>query len=193
MSLPVLFRLGLGLGILASTAVPAASQRLDALSVGVQDSAVPVRTLARADAASGFIFGLRSVGSASIGAVALGTIGFLIDGQLCKMRHGDEPDPVGFFGPCFLYAGLGTTAGWFGGTVAGATTGVARMARKRGCPSREATVRAFAGATVGVLPGLFIVARRPDKYPPGHSALMIGAPVLAGVGAALAVANCRGS
>lgn len=190
MSSPFLPQLALGIGIIVSVTQSAVSQQLDSLSVGIHAQATLATAPPPEDAPSILFLGAKSVAWASAGAMTAGAVGFGIDSEYCQKHHGDEP--VIFFGPCFMPAGGATAVGWFGGSVIGATIGAARIARKRGCPSRAATMRALAGAALGALPGLSIVARRPGKYPPAHTALVFGTPLLAGVGAAASVAGCRG-
>lgn len=189
MSGPFLSRLALALGVFASSAQPAGSQQLDALSIGFRKPAARVVASGPAVAPSTFSLGSESAKSALMGAVGAGSVGFMVDAAYCEQHHGDEPSIL--FGPCFFYTGIGTAGGWFGGAVLGATVGAARVARKRGCPYRAAVVRAIVGAALGAAPGLSIVARRPGKYPPAHTALVVGTPLLAGVGAAAAVVGCR--
>jgi hypothetical protein len=114
----------------------------------------------------------------------------LVDQAYCERHHGDEETFL--FGPCFLYAGGGFVAGWFGGAIAGSTLGAARVAQKRGCPRNAAMLRAAAGAIMGSAPGLIVVAPRPGKYPPSRSVFIAGAPLLSGLGAAAAVIGCHG-
>ena len=189
MSWRFLPQLTLSVGMLALVEQSAGSQQLDALSTGFPRPAPAAA--AAAPGPSTISMGGRSIGWAFMGAAAAGGVGFAIDRAYCEEHHGDE---TGFlFGPCFLYTGTGTTVGWFGGALIGATVGASRVARQRGCPSRTARMRAFAGAILGVAPGLSIVARRPGKYPPAHTVLIMSAPLLAGAGATAAVASCRAS
>jgi hypothetical protein len=183
-----LTRLTIGLGMLTANARSVGAQ-LRPMPVGIPRLAPEARKSATANTPSVLGLGVRSIGWASYGAVLGGSLGFIIDDEYCKRHHGDEPS--GWFGPCFAYTGTGSATGWFGGAVVGATFAASRVARKRGCPARAAGARAFAGAMLGALPGLKAVAHRPGKYPPGRSALVFGAPLLAGTGAALAVLGCR--
>ena len=136
------------------------------------------------------LFG-KSMGWAAYGAVVAGGFGLMIDDQYCKRYHRHEPS--GLFGRCFGYVGTGGAVGWFGGAAVGATVGAVRVARRRGCSGRPAAARAMAGAVLGVLPGLGVVAHRPGRYPPARSVWLFGAPLLAGAGAAIAVHGCRAS
>jgi hypothetical protein len=122
-------------------------------------------------------------------AILGGGIGSVADGAYCKTHHGDEPTII--FGPCFLYAAAGTATGWFGGSIVGATVGATSIARKRGCSPVSAIVRAFSGAMLGALPGIVLVAPQTGKYPSTKTAFILAAPLLSGVGAAAAVANCH--
>jgi hypothetical protein len=131
----------------------------------------------------------KSMGWAAYGAVVAGGIGLIVDDQYCERYHRHEPS--GLFGRCFAYVGTGGAVGWFGGAAVGATVGAVRVARRRGCQAHTAVARAVVGAVLGVLPGVAVVAHRPGRYPPGRSAWLFGAPLLAGAGAAIAVRNCR--
>lgn len=189
-------RLRLGLGIIALFAQSAESQQLDTLSIGIQQ---PVAgTASSLNAPSTFSLARTSLKWGMSGGLTAAGVGMVVDYALCKRYHADEPSYL--FPRCFLPAGGGTATGWFGGAIVGATIGAARAARKRGCPSREATIRALAGAALGVVPGLIAVTRGPGKYPPENEwvapaiALTVSsAPLLAGVGAAAAVITCRTS
>ena len=130
-----------------------------------------------------------AIGWSGLLALGGGSAGFSIDQAICQHRHGDEEGSL--FGPCFGYAAGPTAIGWFGGAVVGAAIGAARAAQDRGCPRRSAGWRALGGAVLGVLPGVVTVARRPSKFPPARSALIFGAPLLAGGGAAAAVMTCH--
>lgn len=190
MSWPFISRLALGLGFIASGAQPAESQRPDALSIGFRKPAPTVVASAPVVAPSLFSLGNESVKSGLTVALLAGTAGFLVDYLYCSQHYGDERSVL--FRRCTAYTGIGTAGGWFGGAALGATLGAARMARKRGCPSGAALMRAIAGAVLGAASGLSIVTRRPGKYPPAHTALIVGTPLLAGVGAAAAVVGCQG-
>ncbi|HWL40441.1 MAG TPA: hypothetical protein VNO75_09400 [Gemmatimonadaceae bacterium] len=170
---------------------------MDTLSIGIQQ---PVAVAASSsNAPSTFSLAKTSLKWGwGVGVGAAG-VGMVVDYALCKRYHADEPSYL--FPRCFMPAGGGTATGYFGGAIVGATIGAARAGRKRGCPSREATFRALAGAALGVTPGLMMLAwGGPDKYPPENEwvapaiALTITtAPLLAGVGAAAAVVTCRTS
>jgi hypothetical protein len=113
-----------------------------------------------------------------------------VDATVCQQRGSD--DEYFIFPPCFLPMEAGTQIGWFGGAAFGATLSASRVARARGCPRRAAWWRAIGGALLGTVPGALVVAGKPEMYPPRVSALIIGAPLLSGVGASTAVVGCRG-
>ena len=73
----------------------------------------------------------------------------------------------------------------------GATFGAAQVAEKRGCARKAAILRAAVGAAFGAVPGVAVVAQRTGKYPPSRSVFIAGAPVLSGIGAAVAVRGCH--
>ena len=129
------------------------------------------------------------VGGAAGGALVGGLAGLTIDGAYCQRHHGKDPSFL--FGPCFLYVGDGTAIGWFGGTVVGATWGAARVAEKRGCARGTAIRRSALGSMIGLASGLAILAPSSGKYPQAHSMFTVGAPVLSGIGAAVAVRGCH--
>ena len=116
---------------------------------------------------------------------------FAIDGAYCQRHHGRDPSFI--VGPCFLYVGVGSGIGWFGGSVVGATWGAARIAERRGCARETAISRSILGATFGLASGLLILAPSSGKYPPARSMFTIGAPLLSGIGAAYAVRGCHGA
>lgn len=136
-----------------------------------------------------FELGATSVGGAGGGALIGGFAGFAIDQAYCQRHHGKEPSFL--FSPCFLYVRDGSAIGWFGGSVVGATWGAARIAERQGCARRAAIMRSALGATIGLASGLVILAPSSGRYPPSRSMFTLGAPVLSGVGAALAVRGCR--
>src|SRR5687768_17278491 len=179
-------------GIMALCAHSAESQQLDTLSVGVQ----PPVSAASVNASSTRSLVRTSVKWGMGGGMAAASVGMAVDYALCRRYHADEPSYL--LPRCFLPASGGTASGWFGGSIVGATIGTARAARKRGCPSREATLRALGGAALGVIPGLLMIAWGPGPYPPEQewrdSAIalsVLGGPLLAGVGAAAAVVDCK--
>ena len=178
MSSLFLTRLTAGLGILVAGAQTVGCQQLTPLPVGFQKSAARANESRVGRSPSVLTLGGTSIGWASADAVLAGGMGLIVDDQYCKHHHGHEPDAL--FGPCFAYAGGGAATGWFGGAVVGATVGASRVARKRGCPKNAATGRALAGAVLGVIPGLSVVIHRPGKYPARRTALVLGAPFLAG-------------
>lgn len=131
----------------------------------------------------------NSVGMATGGAFIAGGVGFAIDHLYCERHHGKDPSL--FVDPCFLYAGAGSTIGWFAGTVVGATLGAARTADKRGCPHESAITSSAFGAAIGLAPSILVLAPRGNRYRQWRSVFTIGAPVLSGLGAAFAVRGCR--
>ena len=137
-----------------------------------------------------FELGANSVGMAAGGALIAGGVGFAIDDVNCERHHGKEPSFL--FGPCFLYAGAGSTIGWFGGTVVGATLGAARTAERRGCPHESAVTRSALGAAIGLAPSILVLAPRGGRFAQWRAMFTLGAPVLSGLGAAFAVRGCRG-
>jgi hypothetical protein len=132
--------------------------------------------------------GTRAVGGATGFAVLGGALGFAVDVAVCK-RHKDR-QPPSEYGRCWYPAQEGTAIGWFGGALLGATKMAATGARERGCPVRAAWWRAAAGASAGALPGVLLAASRPEHLAPSRSVVMLSAPLLAGAGAAAAVASC---
>jgi len=180
--------LALGAGLTFALAGPAGAQRLESRAATPWRPAL--RPSVRAEPPPAYEVGRSALGWAGSGAALSGAAGYLVDQVVCAARYGDAEN--GLFGRCSLFgAGSGAAAGWFGGGVAGATLGAARVARQRGCRARAATWRALAGAALGAAPGLLVVARSPEEYPPGRTALVAGAPLLAGAGAAVAVIGCR--
>ena len=179
--------LALALGIIASSANILGCQQLSALEAGVQQPNVSVAgsqpsalSVIRQGAAWG-----------TLGSVLGGAAGLVADQAYCNSHHGNEQSSL--FGPCFVPVGGGSAIGWFGGAAVGATLGAARLAQKRGCPRRAAILRAFGGAVLGSVPGLFVIAQRPRNYPPPLSLIIAGTPILAGIGAAAAVIGCHAS
>ncbi len=178
--------LALALGVTVSSARPIGCQQLRVLAVGIQPVAHDSIPQAHP---SGLSLNVKSVGWAVFGSVFGGGAGLAVDQAYCQRHHGNDPSFL--FGPCFLYANEGFAAGWFGGAILGATYGAARVAHERGCPWREAILRAVAGGAIGVAPGLSIVARRSGKYPPSRSMVVAATPLLGGIGAAAAVIGCH--
>jgi hypothetical protein len=189
--------LALGLsfaGLALPAARPAGAQRARDLAAAWAraDAAAPAPPTARGPTPpSTYEFWATPAGWAFGYAGAAGGAGFLVDQAVCQQRHGH--DEGGLFHPCFLYVAGATAMGWFGGALAGAALGATRVARARGCPRRAAVWRTLAGAALGVAPGALLVASNPAAYPPRRSALILGAPVFAGLGAAGAVVTCRAS
>ncbi len=130
---------------------------------------------------------LKSTGWSLLFGVSGALVGMFIDDQYCESEHGDEE--TYFVPPCFFYTATGTPAGWFAGAAAGAAFGAVRVARKRGCTSPYAFVRAVGGALVGVAPGAIVIATRSEFS--GRGLLIGAAPLLAGVGATIALHGCR--
>ena len=176
----------LAFGIIASSAHTLSCQQLRALELGFKKPTIAPQVESRPSALS---LTAKSVGGAIGGSVLAGAAGSLVDAAYCNRHRRHEP--ASLFGPCFLYAGEGLATGWFGGAAVGATRAAARLAQKRGCPRRAALMRAFGGAALGAAPGLIIVAQRSGNYPPSRSVVMLGTPVLAGIGAAAAVIGCH--
>ena len=172
----------LAAGLLLVSVQAASSQQLQRIKAGIQVS-TDQRT------PSGFALAAKSVGWSALGSLVGGAAGLAVDQAYCERHHGKEPSFL--FGPCTFYANEGFGTGWFGGTLLGATFGAVRVAEKRGCERKKAIMRAFLGATVGVVPGIAIVAQRTGKYPPSRSMFIAGAPVLSGIGAAVAVHGCH--
>jgi len=136
-----------------------------------------------------FELAATSVGGATGGGLIGGFVGFAIDGLYCQRHHGREPSFI--FGPCTFYVGAASATGWFAGAPVGATWGAARIAERRGCPHETAITRSALGAVIGLAPDLVLLAPRSAQYPPLRSVLIAGAPVLSGLGAALAVHGCH--
>ncbi len=179
-------RLTLVFAIITSSARVAGCQELRALEAGFQQQRLSSTADNQPSALSSSI---KTVGWATYGSLLAGSAGLVVDDIYCKQHHGNEQGFI--FGPCTFYAGGGFATGWFGGATVGAALGAARAAQKRGCPRRAALMRAFAGAALGTAPGLSIVAPRPGKYPPSRSVVILGTPLLAGVGAVLATIGCH--
>lgn len=130
---------------------------------------------------------LKSAGWSLLFATTGAMAGMVIDDQYCESEHGDEE--TYFVPPCFFYTAAGTPAGWFAGSAAGAAFGAVRVARKRGCTSPHAFARAVGGALIGVAPGAIALASRSQF--PERGLLTGGAPILAAVGATIALHGCR--
>ena len=130
---------------------------------------------------------LKSAGWSLLFATTGAMAGMVIDDQYCESEHGDEETAL--FGPCFFYTAAATPVGWFGGATLGAARSALRAARQRGCSSPIAAARAVGGALAGVAPGAIMIAARSDR--PSRGLFVGGAPVLAAVGATLALAECR--
>lgn len=177
----------LALGIIIFSARPLRCQQLQLIEAGVKApdyGQVDTRP-------SGVVLTAKSVGWSAYGSLLGGIIGLDVDHAYCERHHRGEQ---GFlFGPCFFYANEGFAAGWFGGAVVGSTIGAVRVAEKRGCPRSTAIWRALIGAAVGSAPGVIIVAGRTGNYPPSRSTFIAAAPLLSGIGAAVAVLGCHAS
>jgi hypothetical protein len=182
------FRTGLIFAFIVTLASPRSllSQEQQVIELGVH----PGEQSQTGKGPSNFSLIARSTGKSVLGAVVGGLLGLTVDDAYCERHHGDEPAVL--FGPCFLYANEGFGAGWFGGGIIGSTYGAVKTARKRGCASNAALLRAITGAAVSVAPGVIIAAKRTGKYSPSRSAFIASAPLLAGIGAAAAVVGCRG-
>jgi hypothetical protein len=176
----------IAIGALIVSAQVAGSQQLQQIEVGIQHPQPP-ETDHRPP--SGFVLGAKSVGWSALGSLVGGAAGLAVDQAYCQRHHGKEPSFL--FGPCTFYANEGFGAGWFGGTVLGATFGAVQVAEKRGCARKTAIMRSLIGATVGAAPGVAIVAQRTGKYPPSRAIFIAGAPLLSGIGAAVAVSGCH--
>ncbi len=176
----------LTLGMMVALARPIGCQQLRLIEAGVQTSGYTQLADTRP---SDFSLAAKSVGWSVLGALLGGSAGLLVDQAYCQSHYGDEPGFI--FGPCFLYANEGFAIGWFGGTIVGSTFGAVEVAEKRGCARTPAILRAAIGAAIGSVPGISIVARRTGKYPPSRSIFIAGAPLLSGIGAAVAVVGCH--
>jgi hypothetical protein len=178
----------LALGVIILSARPVACQQLPLIEAGVKAPDHPQVVDTRP---SGLVLTAKSVGWSVFGSLLGGLTGLDVDHAYCERHHRGEE---GFlFGPCFFYANEGFAAGWFGGAVVGSTIGAVRVAEKRGCARSTAMGRALIGAAVGSAPGVIIVAGRPGKYPPSRSIFIAAAPLLSGIGAAVAVRGCHAS
>jgi hypothetical protein len=178
----------LALGIIILSARPVLCQQLQLIEAGVR---APKYAQVADSSPSGFVLSAKSVGWSVFGSLLGGLTGLDLDHAYCERHHRGEQ---GFlFGPCFFYANEGFAAGWFGGAVLGSTFGAVRVAEKRGCARSNAIGRAMIGAAVGSAPGVIIVAGRPGKYPPSRSMFIAAAPLLSGIGAAVAVLGCHAS
>ena len=133
---------------------------------------------------------LLTVATSAIGALLGGALGQGIDEARCK-RENPERAPELFDDPCYIPLGDGAAAGWVGGATFGAAVAATAGGHRRGCPWGEATVRALGGAVAGAAPGLVVVASKPGSYRGTRAALVMSAPLLAGLGSAAAVAGCR--
>lgn len=162
----------------------AGSQQLQQIEAGIEHS-----RSAETELPSDFALAAKSVGWSAMGSVVGGAAGLAVDQAYCERHHRKEQSFL--FGPCTFYANEGFGAGWFGGTVLGATFGAVKVAEKRGCARKSAIMRAVAGAAVGSAPGVAIVAQRTGKYPPSRAVFIAAAPLLSGIGATVAVAGCR--
>ena len=178
----------LALGIIILSARPVLCQQLQLIEAGVR---APKYAQVADSSPSGFVLSAKSVGWSVFGSLLGGLTGLDLDHAYCERHHRGEQ---GFlFGPCFFYANEGFAAGWFGGAVVGSTVAAVRVAEKRGCARSTAIGRAMIGAAVGSAPGVIIVAGRPGKYPPSRSMFIAAAPLLSGIGAAVAVLRCHAS
>jgi hypothetical protein len=137
---------------------------------------------------------LRLYLTSMIGATTAGMGGFVVGGMMdhaeCKRENAGRTGVI-FTDPCALSFDQWAAVGWAGGSALGATVTAASNAHKRGCPWKQAGLRALGGSLIGVAPGLLVIARHPEKYPAPRTALVLSAPLLAGVGSAAAVVSCR--
>lgn len=139
---------------------------------------------------------LRVTGAATGFGIAGAALGAWRDGYRCKQRWGStrERDTIPAwglsFGPCFFPIGDGANVGIVGGGIVGGAATAAHYARRRGCPARAAWTRAIAGAVIGAAPGVQLVARRPSRWPPQRTRLLLLTPALSGVGASVATLGC---
>jgi len=179
-------RITIAMTALLAAARAAGSQQLQHIEAGIQH---PQPTEIDRSPPSGLVLAAKSVGWSALGSLVGGAAGLAVDQAYCERHHGKEPSFL--FGPCTFYANEGFGAGWFGGTILGATFGAARVAENRGCGRKAALVRAITGAVIGAAPGVAIVAQRTGKYPPSRSIFIAGAPLLSGIGAAVAVRGCH--
>ena len=133
---------------------------------------------------------VASIGVGALEGLGGALFGNTIDYARCSSRHRGETGDL-FDDPCFFYSSDGKKIGWFAGSFAGATGMAIAMARIRGCPLRPAAWRATAGSVVGMLPAIITAATPSKKIPSGRSWRIASAPVLGGLGAAIAVAGCH--
>src|SRR6266480_932639 len=178
----------LALGIIIFSARPVRCQQLQLIEAGVK---APNDAQVGDTRPSGFALTAKSVGWSVFGSLLGGLTGLDVDHAYCERHHGDEQGSL--FGPCFSYVNEGFAAGWFGGAIVGSTVGAVRVAEKRGCARSTAIMRAAIGAAIGSAPGVSIVARRSGNYPPSRAIFVAAAPLLSGIGAAIAVLGCHGS
>lgn len=185
-----LARVGLAFALALSTLSgrTVGCQQLRRLEVGIHTSDRGQLSTSRP---SVFSLNAESVERSVLWSMLAGAAGLAVDQAYCERHHANEPAIL--FGPCFLYASEGFAAGWFGGTIVGSSLGAARISQKRGCPRLAAILRSAAGAAIGALPGLSIVAGRSGNYPPSRSVIIAITPLLGGIGAAAAVTGCHGS
>ena len=123
------------------------------------------------------------------GAFAGGFAGWIVDQIYCKQRYGDKPSFI--FSYCTLYIGNAAAIGWGGGSLVGATSKAAHLARKKGCPLSEAMGRAFAGAALGLTPAALIAAKSAPVLRAHETLFVAGAPVFSGLLAAAFVKSCH--
>ena len=178
----------LALGSIILSARPVLCQQLQLIEAGVK---APKYTQVADSSPSGFVLSAKSVGWSIFGSLLGGLTGLDVDHAYCERHHrGDQ----GFlFGPCFSYANEGFAVGWFGGAVLGSTIGAVRVAEKRGCARSTAIGRAMIGAVVGSAPGAIMAEVRSSRYSASRSAFIAAAPLLSGIGAAVAVVRCHAS
>lgn len=142
--------------------------------------------------ASNMEVAFASIGIGAAEGISGAFVGLSIDHKRCVSRHPrDRNDFFDFGDPCLGYATDATKIGWLAGSFAGATAGAVVMARVRGCPTRSAVLRASAGSMIGMLPAMITALTSPPRTPAPRSVLLGSAPILGGVGAALAVRDCH--
>jgi hypothetical protein len=172
------------LSIIALSAPSVGCQQLQLIKLGVKAPSAAV-----ADARpSAFVLTAKSVGWSAFGSLLGGLVGLDVDDAYCKRHHRGDQD---LFGPCFLYANEGFAGGWIGGAIVGSTIGAVRAAEKRGCARSTAIGRAMIGAVAGSAPGAIMAARRSGRYSASRSTFIGAAPLLSGIGAAVAVVGCH--
>lgn len=189
---PLLQNFVINAGLLVLAAGTLRAQRVSDLEVGLRRASIRTDTRTQEwPSPSATRVTTVAIGLSTLFALGGGALGAIVDSGICERQHRGETQEL--FGPCFLYAGAPTAAGWLGGGVVGATIGAAQTARQRGCSVTASWARAFAGAVLGAVPGTVATIAWDDRFPPRRSALIFSAPLLTGAGAALAVVGCHGA